>query len=172
MLKVLRQGQRWIMGFVILVVGGVFVAFVGVGGPLFRRGGAGGDTIVEVDGHRFGSRDLLRVRSQQEAEAKRMLGDSFDPKALSSQLDLMAANALVQGGILAREAERLGLRVGDDEIVEVVKQIPAFKDEQGRSLGKRWRRSRPNRSAARRSPWHPRAASSRLGWASSAVGRR
>ena len=132
MLKVLRQGQRWIMGFVILVVGGVFVAFVGVGGPLFRRGGAGGDTIVEVDGHRFGSRDLLRVRSQQEAEAKRMLGDSFDPKALSSQLDLMAANALVQGGILAREAERLGLRVGDDEIVEVVKQIPAFKDEQGR----------------------------------------
>ncbi|MCC6640148.1 MAG: peptidylprolyl isomerase [Deltaproteobacteria bacterium] len=130
MLKVLRQGQRWIMGLVILVVGGVFVAFVGVGGPLFR--GGGGDAVVEVDGRRFGARDLLRVRAGQEAEAKEMLGDSFDSKALASQLDLMAANALVQGAILAREAERLGLRVGDDEIVEVVKQIPAFKDEQGR----------------------------------------
>lgn len=129
MMGVLRRGQRWIMGFVILVVGGVFVAFVGVGGPLFKQGG---DAIVEVDGRRFGSRELLRVRSQQEAEAKRMLGDSFDPTTLASQLDLMAANALVQGAILAREADRLGLRVGDDEIVEVVKQIPAFKDEQGR----------------------------------------
>ncbi len=129
MLKVLRQGQRWIMGFVILVVGGVFVAFVGVGGPLFK--GSAGDAVVDVDGRRFGARDLLRVRSQQEEEAKRMLGDSFDPKAIGAQLDLMAANALVQGAILSREAERMGLRVSDEEIVEVVKQLPGFKDEKG-----------------------------------------
>jgi peptidyl-prolyl cis-trans isomerase D len=129
MLKVLRQGQRWIMGFVILVVGGVFVAFVGVGGPLFK--GRDGDAVVNVDGRRFGARDLLRVRTQQEEEAKRMLGDAFDSKAVASQLDLMAANALVQGAILSREAERMGLRVSDDEIVELVKQLPGFKDEQG-----------------------------------------
>jgi len=129
MLKVLRQGQRWIMGFVILVVGGVFVAFVGVGGPLFKRNAA--DSVVNVDGHRFTTRDLQRARVQQEEAAKRMLGDSFDAKAMGKQLDLMAANTLVQSAILAREAERLGLRVSDQEIVDVVKQIPAFKDEQG-----------------------------------------
>jgi peptidyl-prolyl cis-trans isomerase D len=131
MLKVLRQGQRWIMGFVILVVGGVFVAFVGTGGPLHGRGGPGGDSVVEVDGHHFTTRDLQRARAQQEEEAKRVLGDAYDAKAVANQLDLMAANTLVQSGILAREAEHLGLRVSDEEIVEVVKQIPAFKDEQG-----------------------------------------
>jgi len=131
MLKVLRQGQRWIMGFVILVVGGVFVAFVGVGGPLFKKN-RGGDAVVSVDGHHFGARDLLRMRAQEEQEAKRMLGDSFDPKAVASQLDLMAANALVQGAILSREAERMGLRVSDEEIVELVRHLPSFQDEQGR----------------------------------------
>jgi peptidyl-prolyl cis-trans isomerase D len=131
MLKVLRQGQRWIMGFVILVVGGVFVAFVGTGGPLRRGGGPGGDTVVDVDGHRYSSHDLMRVRAQQEEEAKRALGDGFDPKAMGPQLDMMAANSLVQGAILSREAERLGLRVSDEEIVAVVKELPGFKDEQG-----------------------------------------
>lgn len=129
MLDVLRKGQRWIMGFVILVVGGVFVAFVGVGGPLFGR--QTGDTVVDVDGYRFGTRDLQRVRAQQEEQAKQMLGDAFDAKAAGPQLDMMAANALVQNAILAREAARLGVRVSDEEIVEVVKQIPGFRDEKG-----------------------------------------
>jgi peptidyl-prolyl cis-trans isomerase D len=131
MLKVLRQGQRWIMGFVILVVGGVFVAFVGVGGPLFKKSGLGGEAVVEVDGRHFSSRDLMRIRAQQEEQAKRMMGEAFDAKAAGPQLDMMAANALVQGAILSREAERLGLRVSDDEVVAVVKELPGFKDEQG-----------------------------------------
>lgn len=129
MLKVLRQGQRWIMGLVVLVVGGVFAAFVGVGGPLFRGNPA--DAVVVVDGLRFGSRELLRARAQQEDEAKRILGDSFDPRTMTTQLDVMAANSLVQTGILAREAERMGIRVSDDEVAELVRQLPSFRDEQG-----------------------------------------
>jgi peptidyl-prolyl cis-trans isomerase D len=129
MLKVLRQGQRWIMGFVILVVGGVFVAFVGVGGPLFK--GRAGDAVVDVDGHHYSAQDLLRVRVEQEENAKRMLGERFDAKAFGPQLDQMAANALVQAAILSREATRMGLRVSDKEIVEVVKQLPGFRDEKG-----------------------------------------
>jgi peptidyl-prolyl cis-trans isomerase D len=129
MLDVLRQGQRWIMGAVILVVGGVFVAFVGVGGPLFR---GSADTVVDVDGRHFSAQDLLRVRSQQEERAKQMLGDAYDAKAFGPQLDLMAANALVQAGLLEREAERLGIRVSDEEIVETVKSLPGFRDESGR----------------------------------------
>ncbi len=129
MLKVLRQGQRWIMGIVVLVVGGVFAAFVGVGGPLFR--GRPGDAVVVVDGQRFGSRELLRARAQQEDEAKRILGDSFDPRAMGTQLDVMAANSLVQTGILAREAKQMGMLVSDDEIADLVRQLPSFRDEQG-----------------------------------------
>jgi peptidyl-prolyl cis-trans isomerase D len=130
MLRILRKGQRWIMGFVIVVVGGVFAAFVGVGGPLFH--GNAGNAVVDVDGHRYFATDLARTRAQQEEEVKRMLGDAFDSKAAGAQLDMMAANALVQSAILAREAKRLGLRVSDEEIVETVKQIPSFQDEQGK----------------------------------------
>ncbi len=130
MLKVLRQGQRWIMGFVVLVVGGVFVAFVGVGGPLFK--GSSGDAIVDVDGYRYGASDFLRLRARQEDAAKQRFGENFDLRLLGEQIDLMTANTLVQGAILTREAERLGLRVTNEEIVDLIKQLPDFKDEQGR----------------------------------------
>jgi len=129
-LRILRQGQRWIMLLTVIVVGGVFVAFVGVGGPLFTA--SSGDAVVQVGDRRFSTRDVLRTRAQQEDEMKRVLGDGYDATAARTQLDLMATNALVQKAILAAEAERLGLRVPDDEIVALVKSFPAFRDEEGR----------------------------------------
>jgi len=36
MLDVLRRQQRWLMGGVVALVGGVFILYLGIGGPLRR----------------------------------------------------------------------------------------------------------------------------------------
>jgi peptidyl-prolyl cis-trans isomerase D len=128
MLNVLRQGQRWIMLGVIIVVGGVFVLFTGLGKPLVR---ASDGVVVAVAGREFGPREVLRVRSQQEEEFRRTLGSAFDPKTAASQLDAIAANTVAQRAILSVEAERIGLRASEDELRETIRNIGIFRDESG-----------------------------------------
>ncbi len=128
MLRILRRGQRYIMAAVILLVGGAFVFFFGVGGPVQPTGA--GDAVVVVDDIRFGADDFLRVRARQESYFQQVLGASFDPAKASEQLDLAARNALIQQGILAREAERLGLSISRDEMRDTIRRL--YRNEEGR----------------------------------------
>lgn len=130
MLRILRQSQRWLMAAVILLVGGVFVLYLGLGGP---PGAPGGDfTVVAVAGRRYGPRDLQRVRENQERQYREALGDAFDASRLAEQLDAAAAGTLLQVGVLAHEAERLGLRVTDAEIRRELRNTPGALDADGR----------------------------------------
>ncbi len=130
MLRVLRQGQRWVLWFVIVVVGGVFVFYLGVGGA--TGGPRGEDTVVEVAGRRYSVRDVDRVRRGLEENYRQQLGDNFDRDAIASYLDESSARSLLKVGLLASEAERLGLRVTDPEIRDYLRSIPGAADPQGR----------------------------------------
>ena len=119
MLDVLRRSQRWLMGAIIVLVGGVFVAYLGLGGgPILGRGG---DALIRLDDRRYSLEDLQRVREDQEARLRESLGDSFDASAAGPYLDQMAAQQLLQRAVLATEAERLGLRATDDEVRQLVR---------------------------------------------------
>lgn len=120
MLRILRRGQRYIMATVILLVGGAFVFFFGVGGPMQPTNA--GDAVVVVDDIRFGADDFLRTRTSQERYYQEVLGASFDPAKAAEQLDFAAQNALIQQGILAREARRLGLAVSRDELRDTIRR--------------------------------------------------
>lgn len=119
MLEVLRRSQRWLMGAVIFLVGGVFVAYLGLGGPMSNAPGAG--AIVELGGRRYTLLDLQRTREDQERRLRESLGDAFDAAGAATYLDQMAAEALIQRAVLTAEAERLGLRATDDEVRQVVR---------------------------------------------------
>ena len=54
MLRILRSGRRWLTGAIVIGIGGVFVFFMGLGGPL--RGTAPGATVITVRPRRFRSR--------------------------------------------------------------------------------------------------------------------
>lgn len=119
MLEVLRRSQRWLMGAVVFLVGGVFVAYLGLGGPM--GSGPSSGAIVELDGRRYTLQDVQRQRQQQELRLRESLGDAFDAAGASAYLDQMAAESLIQRAVLASEAEQLGLRATDDEIRQVVR---------------------------------------------------
>jgi len=119
MLDVLRRSQRWLMGAVVFLVGGVFVAYLGLGGPM--SSGPASGAIVELDDRRYTLQDLQRAREQQEIRLRESLGDAFDAAGASAYLDQMAAQSLIQRAVLAAEAEQLGLRATDDEVRQVVR---------------------------------------------------
>ena len=98
MLQIMRRGQRWVLWFVIVVVGGAFVFFLGSGGGSGPSSSA--QVAVRVGDRKFDFRDLDRVRQAQIAEYRRVLGDAFDPEAARDYLDQMAAGSLVPEGMV------------------------------------------------------------------------
>jgi peptidyl-prolyl cis-trans isomerase D len=129
MLKIIRGGQRWLTGLFVIGIGGVFVFFLGLGGPL--TGPAVG-TVVEVGPHSYGFREFERVRGRRENAIRQQLGEQFDARALSDTLDNLATRELVDQALLAMSAEELGLVVSKQEIERGVLRDPGFRDEAGR----------------------------------------
>jgi peptidyl-prolyl cis-trans isomerase D len=127
MLRFLRRGKRWLTGFLVVGVGIVFAVFIGTGAPL-RFGSSA--AVVAVGPYEFGATDFERERAQLEERYREALGAQFDPKALSDGLDQMAVRSLTERGLLALEAERMGLTVATPEIERAV--APLFAGEDGR----------------------------------------
>lgn len=130
MLRIMRESSQWIMWVVILGVGAVFVLYLGIGGGFQSSGGPG--VVVDVDGRRFTTRDVYRVRQRQEAEYRRVLGDDFDSSNASEFLDEMAASSLMRMALVAHTGEQMGLRVSDEEVRAYLKRMSGAVDESGR----------------------------------------
>ena len=128
MLKSLRQGQRWVTTLFIVAIGGVFVFFMGLNGPLQR----GASTVVQVGPDSYGLREFGRLRSSREALFQEQLGDDYDPAAMSDTLDDVTVRGLIDQAILAQEARELGIAVAKKEIERSILAVPIFRDEGGR----------------------------------------
>lgn len=133
MLEMLRRTHRYVVGAVVLLLAGVFVAYLGLGGP-----GTGGapeqGVIVRLGERRYFLTDLQRVRDDQEQRLRDSLGQAFDSKAAGQYLDQLSADQIIQRAVLASEAERIGLRASDDEVKQLVQR--AFQQGDGGYDGK------------------------------------
>jgi peptidyl-prolyl cis-trans isomerase D len=127
MLELLRRSHRYFIGGVVVLLAGVFVAYLGLGGP--GAGGVEQGALIQLDDRRYFLGDLQRVREDQEQRLRESLGQSFDAKAASQYLDQMSADQLIQRAVLASEAERIGLRATDDEVKALVQR--AFQSQDG-----------------------------------------
>ena len=63
MLELLRRSHRYFIGGVIFIVAGVFVAYLGIGGPGQSNGPTTG-TIVQLGSRHYSVADLQRVRTR------------------------------------------------------------------------------------------------------------
>jgi len=129
MLKILRQGQRWVTALFVLAIGGVFIFYLGIGGG-GRRSTPG--VVVEVGEQAYGVGEFRRVRAQRESMLQEQLGEQYDSRKFRDTLDQIAVQSLVETAILAEEAQALGLSVSKAEIERFVLEIPAFRDGMGR----------------------------------------
>jgi peptidyl-prolyl cis-trans isomerase D len=128
MLKILRGGQRWLTALFIFAIGGVFVFFLGLGGPLSGRSQG---TVVEVGPYHFGVIEFERMRQRYEFGLQQQMGDAYDARAVSDQLDGLTVRGLVDTALLALAAEDFGLTVTKHEIEQIVLSGPSFRDSSG-----------------------------------------
>jgi len=129
MLRILREGQRWITAFFILAVGGGMVFYLGVGGG--GRSRAPG-SIVVVGDESFGNREFGRARARRQSMLEQQLGADFDAREMSDTLDQIAAQSLIEGAILSQQASALGMAVSKSEIERSISSLPYFQGADGR----------------------------------------
>jgi len=129
MLKILRQGQRWVTAFFVLAVGGGMVFYLGIGGGSGQR--APGSVVVVGD-ESFGLREFGRVRARRQTLLEQQLGSEFDARAMSDTLDQLAIQSLIESAILTQEASALGMTVSKREIERSISSSPYFLGENGR----------------------------------------
>ncbi len=84
-----------------------------------------GRTVAKVDGYVIGSDDLNRVYRNMEENYRQIMKDQFN-QDFAKVLRTQALRELVQNRLLVQEADRVGLRVTDEELQSYIMQIPAF----------------------------------------------
>ena len=132
MLDSIRRGQKWLTVIFIIIIGGVFVFFLGLGGPLSRQSGPSGNAVVQLDDLRLEVSDFQRQRAIQEERLRDAMGENFDARTARSFLDSQTLSSMVSGAILADSAAQLGLRASKAEIQRVLRDDPSLRDESGR----------------------------------------
>lgn len=111
-----------------MIVGGVFVAYIGLGGPMQCSQTA---AVIQVGDTAFYRDDFQRTLSDQENYLRERLGDAYDAAAAKDYLQQLTASTLISQAIMAEEAHRLGLAVSRDEIRKIVLHDPTFRGADG-----------------------------------------
>ncbi len=150
MLRVLRQGQKWIVGFVVIGVGFVFAFVFGSGGGTVGAPTGGPETVLQVGDRIYQTREVAQLAQQIAQSQRDQLGEDFDLDAARDQINEQAANLLLRTALLAREAEAQGIAASRDEVRRLIRGLPGAVDPDGQ-FNQAWRNSIESRfgSAAR-----------------------
>ena len=121
MLQSIHKHMKWIMWAIVILVTVTFM-FFGI-----YPSSVSGRTVAKVDGYVISSDDLNRVYRNMEENYRQIMKDQFN-QDFAKLLKTQALRELVQNRLLVQEADRVGLRVTDEELQSYIMQIPAFLD--------------------------------------------
>jgi len=134
MLKVLRENVKY-LSWILWVIIALFVLFI------FADFGAGlggtRDTVswaAKVGGSTISRTEFQHSLRMMDNQYRRQFGEQYNTElAKQLQLPLRALDKTITDKILLREAERIGLKVGDAEVRDAI--LEEFHDDQGRFIG-------------------------------------
>jgi parvulin-like peptidyl-prolyl isomerase len=134
MLKRVREGSAYFIKGVMLVVAITFVGTIFVvwgvkstPGDLTRRGVVAtvADTDITVEDYRQALRQQVEVYRQ-------LFGDKLDNKLLESlNLKQQVVEQLVRRLLVLQYADRIGVRIGAEELADEIRRMPAFGGKDG-----------------------------------------
>ncbi len=128
MLRFIRDGQRWIVGSIVFVIGIVFVFFMAQGNP---RGPGNIDALAMVGNVRIDLQDFRRARQQQEDYFREAMGTRYDAEESREYIDQLTISGLIRNALFVREADNLGLRVSDEEVRALIRDFPGLRSADG-----------------------------------------
>ncbi|MDR1988609.1 MAG: peptidyl-prolyl cis-trans isomerase [Acidobacteriaceae bacterium] len=134
MLDRMRRHRNWLKWSLVLVV----LAFVIFYIPDFLRGTgavANGDAVAVVGGQEIRSEEFRRLYQMQLQQYRTQLGSQMNEQLLKQLgIDQQILAQLIDERAAVAEAERLGIKVTDQEVAQRIFAIPAFQ-ENGAFIG-------------------------------------
>jgi len=137
MLKTFRDNLKY-LSWIIWVVIAVFILFIFVDfGSINLGDTAPSDAAATVGDLQVSYAEFERSYRQTEDFYRQSYGDQFN-RELAQQIGLpmQVMDQLIAEKIILDEADRMGLRVTDEELVRYIGEIPAFQFSDGRFVGK------------------------------------
>lgn len=120
----MHKNMKWIMWTIVVLITIAFL-FFGI-----YPSNSSGNTAAKVDGYAIGADEVNRVYLNMSENYRRILKDQFN-QSVAETLRKQALQELIRNRLLIQEAERKGLKVGDDELQAYISQIPSFRGPAG-----------------------------------------
>ncbi len=124
MLEIIRKNAAsWLMKF---ILGAIVVVFIFWGVGTFRSGRL--DVMAKVNGEKILVEEFQKAYNSYVERLRKMYGGNI-PDALFKRLKVKenVLNQLIDNVLIRQEARRIGLKVTDKELQQVILNIPAFK---------------------------------------------
>lgn len=131
MLKAMRDNLKS-LAWVLWAVIAVFILLVFVDFGTVSPGTSGADVAATMGDYEVTWQELRQRHDELVQRARAVYGEQLAQIEPQLQLQRQALEQVLNGKILVTEAERLGLRVGDEEIRDLIVTIPAFQGPDGR----------------------------------------
>lgn len=85
------------------------------------------NSLATINGEKISAQEFEEARQQQARAMREMLGGQLDPAMLETpELKTALLDKLVNQHLMEIEAKRVGLRVGDEQLAQVIAGIDAF----------------------------------------------
>ncbi len=119
MLESIHKHMSWIMWAIVVLITVTFL-FFGI-----YPSNVGGRSVAKVGGDIITVDEFNRVYRNMYDNYKQILKDQVN-ETMVKNLKSQALQELVVGRLLVQEAERIGLRISDEELQAVIMKMPSF----------------------------------------------
>jgi peptidyl-prolyl cis-trans isomerase D len=125
MLESIHKHMNWIMWAIVVLITVTFL-FFGI-----YPSNVSGRSVAKVGGEVITFDEYNRVYRTMYDNYKQLLKDEFS-ESFAKSLKSQALQELIAGKLLVQEADRLGLRISDEELQATIMKTPAFAGRDGR----------------------------------------
>jgi len=127
MLERMREGSQGVVAKSILVVIILSFALAGVSGYL---GTTSENAVVTVNGEAITQQSVDQAYQNERANLQQQYGEQFDLIAsnpnFAQQMRAQATQTLINDRLIAQTVEEMGLRVGDEQVKDAIRNMPEF----------------------------------------------
>lgn len=126
-----RHSGSWVVKALLIILGASFIVGFGILTGFDQNNMSGNNQVASVDGSYITNRELQTAYQRLYERYQQKMGD-LDPELLKKlNLRFQALNMLVNRMVIAHKARDLGFRASDEEVLDAIKRIPAFRDKNG-----------------------------------------